>query len=110
MVYVNKPIELKVRYPTYKTAERPHQDPLAYRNGFDKQPYQESTGAAIINPPSNAADFVRFYSENIVKFALGQQPLDEKTWADYVKGLDGLGAKDLEAAAKKTLPQAGFLK
>ncbi len=110
MVYVNKPIELKVRYPSFKTASGRVQDPLAYRNGFDKQPYTESTGAAVINPPSNAADFVRFYNENIIKFVLGQQPLNDKTWADYVAGLDKLGAKDLEANAKTTLQQAGFLK
>jgi putative aldouronate transport system substrate-binding protein len=110
MVYVNNALELKVRYPSFKTASGRIQDPLAYRNGFDKQPYTESTGAAIINPPSNAADFVRFYNENIIKFVLGQQPLNDKTWADFVAGLDKLGAKDLEANAKKQLQQAGFLK
>ncbi len=110
MVYVNNAIELKARYPSFKTASGRIQDPLAYRAAFDKQPYQESTGASVINPPSNAADFVRFYSENQVKFVLGQQSLDEKAWGDYVAGLDKLGAKDLEANAKKTLLQTGFLK
>jgi len=52
----------------------------------------------------------RFYNENLQKFVLGQQPLNDKTWADYLAGLDKLGAKDLEASAKKTLQQAGFLK
>ena len=110
MVYVNKPIELAVRYPSFKTASGRIQDPLAYRNGFDKQPYQESTGAAIVNPPTNAADFNRFYGENIVKFVLGTQTLDDAAWATYLAGLDKLGAKELEAAAKKTLTQAGFIK
>ena len=64
----------------------------------------------MINPPSNAADFNRFYGENIVKFVLGQQPLDDAAWATFVAGMDKLGAKDLEAAAKKTLLQTGFLK
>lgn len=110
MVYVNKPIELVVRYPSFKTASGRIQDPLAYRNGFDKQPYQESTGAAIVNPPTNAADFNRFYGENIVNFVLGTKKLDDAAWATYLAGLDKLGAKELEAAAKKTLTQAGFLK
>ncbi len=110
MVYINKPIELKVRYPAFKTASGRTQDPLTYRNSFDKQPYVDATGAAVINPPSNAADFIRFYGENIVKFVLGQQPLNEQTWADYVNGLDKLGAKDLEAVAKKTLQASGFVK
>ncbi len=110
MVYVNSGAELVARYPSFKTASGRMQDPLAYRYSFDKQPYQESTGAGVINPPSNAADFTRFYGENIIKFVLGQQPIDDKAWADYVAGLDKLGAKDLEAAAIKTLLQTGFLK
>ncbi len=110
MVYINNPLELKVRYPSFTTVSGRVQDPLAYRNGFDQQPYQESTGAAIVNPPSNAADFIRFYNEHIIQFVLGQQPLDEKAWTDYVSGLDKLGAKELEANAKATLQQAGFLK
>jgi putative aldouronate transport system substrate-binding protein len=110
MVYVNNALELKVRYPSFKTVSGRIQEPLAYRNGFDQQPYVESTGAAIINPPANAADFLRFYNENMIKFVLGQQPLDEKAWTDYVSGLDKLGAKDLEAAAKQTVQQAGFIK
>jgi len=40
---------------------------------------------------------------------LGQQPLNDKTWADYVAGLDKLGAKDLEASAKKTLQTSRLL-
>jgi putative aldouronate transport system substrate-binding protein len=110
MVYVNKPIELKVRYPSFTTASGRVQDPLAYRTAFDRQPYQESTAAAIIDPPTNAADFVRFYNENIVKFVLGQQQLTERTWADFLAGLDRLGAKEVETNAKRTLTQAGFLK
>ena len=110
MVYVNSGPELAARYPSFKTASGRVQDPLAYRYAYDKQPYQESTGAGVINPPSNAADFNRFYGENIVKFVLGQQPLDDAAWATFVAGMDKLGAKDLEAAAKKTLLQTGFLK
>ncbi len=110
MVYVNKPIELVVRYPSFKTASGRIQNPLDYRNGFDKQPYVDATAAAIINPPSNAADFTRFYGENIVKFVLGTQPLDDKSWADFVAGLDKLGAKDWEAAQKKALVDSGVLK
>ena len=110
LVYVNSGPELIARYPSFKTASGRIQDPLAYRYAFDKQPYQESTGAGIVNPPSNAADFNRFYGENIVKFVLGQQPLDDAAWANFVAGMDKLGAKDLEANAKKTLTQAGFIK
>jgi putative aldouronate transport system substrate-binding protein len=110
MVYIFTDVELKARYVAYKTKNGRDMDPLAYYNTFLTMPYTEATGSSIINPPANAADFIRFYSENIVKFVLGQQLLDEETWASFVEGLDGLGAKDLEATAKASLISAGFLK
>jgi putative aldouronate transport system substrate-binding protein len=110
MVYIFTPVELNARYPSYKTTNGRTMDPLAYYKSFTEQPYTQATGSAIVNPPSNAADFTRFYSENIVKFVLGQQDLNETTWATFINGLDSLGAKDLEASAKQTLISAGFLK
>lgn len=110
MVYIFTDVEMQARYPAYKTANGRDMDPKAYYAAFLKQPYTQSTGAAVINPPDNAADFVRFYSENIAQFVLGQKPLDEQTWAEFVNGLDGLGAKDLEASAKETLLKTGFVK
>jgi hypothetical protein len=69
----------------------------------------QATGG-MINPPDNAADFTRFYSENIVNFALGQQEITEETWAAFLAGLDGLGAAELEAAALQTLNDASYFK
>ena len=110
MVYIFTDVELKARYVAYKTKNGRDMDPLAYYNTFLTMPFTEATGSSIINPPANAADFVRFFSENIVKFVLGQEPLDEASWTAFVEGLDGLGAKDLEATAKASLISAGFLK
>lgn len=110
MVYIFTPVELNARYPSYTTINGRTMDPLAYYKSFTEQPYTQATGSAIINPPSNAADFTRFYSENIVNFVLGQQDLNATTWAAFLGGLDFLGAADLEAAAKQTLLGAGFLK
>ena len=110
MVYIFTPVELNARYPNHTSKNGRTIEPLAYYKAFTEQPYTQATGSAIINPPSNAADFTRFYSENIVKFVLGQEVLDETTWAAFVAGLDSLGAKDLEASAKTTLQGAGFLK
>ncbi len=110
MVYIFTPVELNARYPSYTAAaSKKVIDPLKYYNTFCEQPYTQATGSAIVNPPSNAADFTRFYSENIAKFVLGQEDLNADTWVAFVKGLDGLGAKDLEAAAKQTLQSAGFI-
>jgi putative aldouronate transport system substrate-binding protein len=110
MVYIFTPVELNARYPSYTTKNGRTMDPLAYYKSFTEQSWTQATGSAIINPPSNAADFTRFYSENIVKFVLGQQALDATSWKAFVDGLDSLGAKDLEAAAKQALSSAGFLK
>jgi putative aldouronate transport system substrate-binding protein len=110
MVYIFSDVELKARYPAYTAESGRAMDPLSFYTAFTKMPYTESTGAAVINPPANAADFLRFYSENLMQFVLGQKPLNEETWAEYVAGLDSLGAKELEASAKQTLLDTGFLK
>ncbi len=109
LVFINTDVELKARYVPFTTKSGRLQDPLSYWNAFRSFPYTDSTGASIINPPANAADFSRYYSENIVKFVLGQQPLTEKSWTDFVKGLDSLGARQWEDSAKAVLVEAGFL-
>ncbi len=108
MVYIFSDIELQARYPAHKSINGRTIEPLKFLAGFTAQPWTESTGAALINPPANAADFTRFYSENIVNFVLGQQELNEETWAAFLEGLDGLGAKELEESAKQSLLAAGY--
>jgi len=109
MVYIFSDIELQARYPAYTAESGREMAPLDYYNAFQKQAYTNSSGAAVINPPANAADFVRFYSENIVQFVLGQKPLTEESWAEYIAGLDSLGAKELEESALQTLIDTGFI-
>ncbi len=110
MVYIFSDIELQARYPSYQTINGRTMAPLSYLAGFTAQPWTEATGAGMINPPDNAADFTRFYSENIVQFVLGQQELNETTWATFLSGLDSLGAVELEAAALQTLNDASYFK
>lgn len=109
MVYVFSDVEMQARYVSYTTANGRTMDPKEYYAAFLTKPFTQSTGAGVINPPANAADFTRFYSENIVQFVLGQKVLDETSWAEYIAGLDSLGAVELEAAAKETLLSAGFI-
>lgn len=110
LVYVNNEIELKARYLDHKTSNGRTISPLSFYEEFGKQPYTEATGATIINPPANGADFTRFYSENLVNFVLGQQTLDDASWKQYLDGLDSLGARELEASAKESLMASGFIK
>jgi len=65
MCMSTSPLNSRCAYPSFKTASGRVQDPLAYRNGFDAQPYTESRVPPSSIRPSNAADFVRFYNENI---------------------------------------------
>jgi putative aldouronate transport system substrate-binding protein len=46
----------------------------------------------------------------MIEFVLGQKPLNEETWAEYLAGLDSLGAAEWEASAKQALMEAGLLK
>jgi putative aldouronate transport system substrate-binding protein len=110
MVYIFSDIELQARYPSYTTINGRTMEPLSYLAGFTAEPWTEATGAGMINPPANAADFTRFYSENIVNFVLGQQELNETTWAEFLAGLDSLGAAELEADALETLNAANYFK
>lgn len=110
MVYINSDVELKARYPSYKSANGRTIDPVATWSAFKSFPCREATGATLVDPPINAAEWKRFYEENLFKFALGQQPLNDATWADFLKGLDSLGSKDIEKAAKAKLLEAGLLK
>lgn len=109
MVYIFSDVEMQARYVAYKTKNGYDMDPKAYYAAFLEQPFTQATGQSVINPPANAADFTRFYSETIVQFVLGQKPLDQAAWDEFIATLDSLGAKDLEAAAKETLLQAGFV-
>lgn len=109
LVFINTDIELAARYVAYKTKNGRTMDPLAYWNAFKQYQWTEATGSSLVNPPTNAADFMRYYGENMVKFVLGQTPLNDKTYADFLKGLDSIGAAKLEADAKEQLLEAGML-
>jgi len=110
LVYYNSDIELNARYVPHTTKNGRTINPLDYYAQINSQPFSEATAATAIVPPANGADFSRFYSENLVNFVLGQQPLNEQAWSEFLAGLDSLGARDLEASAKQTLLDAGFLK
>jgi putative aldouronate transport system substrate-binding protein len=84
-------------------------EPMKFLTFFQEQPWVDGRGIQVILPPANAADFDRFYNEGMLQFVLGQKELNEETWAEYLAGLDALGAADYEAAAKQALSDAGLL-
>ncbi|HRZ88303.1 MAG TPA: hypothetical protein P5117_02355, partial [Spirochaetia bacterium] len=107
---VNSDWELLPRYVPHKTINGRTIRPLDIWRYFTKQPWTEATAALLIEPPANKADFERYYTENLVKFALGQQELSPASWKAFLAGLDKLGAKELEKSAKAKVEEAGLLK
>lgn len=107
---VNSDWELLPRYVPHKTINGRTIKPLDIWRYFTKQPWTEATAALLIEPPANKADFERYYTENLVKFALGQQELSPASWKAFLAGLDKLGAKELEKSAKAKVEEAGLLK
>jgi putative aldouronate transport system substrate-binding protein len=110
LIFYNSEQEIVARYPNYNTINGREMDPMSFLGFFQNQPWVDGRGIQVILPPANAADFDRFYSEGILQFVLGQKELTEETWAEYLAGLDSLGAADYEAAAKQALTDAGLLK
>ena len=65
---------------------------------------------SVINPPANAADFVRFYSENIVQFVLGQKPLTKQPGLNTSPASTASARKNWKQPPKQNLLNTGFLK
>ena len=110
LIYYNTPAEINARYPAYQTKNGRTMEPMAFLEFFQSQPWVDGRGIQVILPPANAADFDRFYSEGLIQFVLGQKELNDQTWAEYLAGLDSLGAQEYEASARQNLIDAGLLK
>ena len=112
LVFYNTLAEISARYPNYTTdGSGREMTPIdTYLSFYQSQPWVEGFGKKLIQPPANAADFERFYDEGIIQFVLGQKELTPESWAEFLAGLDSLGAKEYEAAAQQTLTDAGMLK
>ncbi len=109
LVFYNAPEEIVARYPTYTTANGRTMDPMVFLEFFQAQPWVDGRGIQVILPPANAADFDRYYNEGLIQFVLGQKELNDETWAEFLTGLDSLGAAEYEAAAQQALQDAGLL-
>jgi putative aldouronate transport system substrate-binding protein len=110
LIFYNSEQEIVARYPSYETLNGRLMEPMTFLGFFQEQSWVDGRGIQVILPPANAADFDRFYSEGILQFVLGQKELNETTWAEYLAGLDSLGAAEYEASAKQALSDAGLLK
>jgi putative aldouronate transport system substrate-binding protein len=110
LVFYNSEQEIRARYPSYQTINGRTMEPMKFLQFFQDQPWTDGRAVQAILPLANAADFDRFYDEGMLQFVLGQKELNEETWAEYLAGLDALGAADWEASAKQSLTDVGLLK
>jgi putative aldouronate transport system substrate-binding protein len=109
LIFYNSEAEIRARYPTYETINGRTMYPMDFLNFYQSQPWVDGRGIQVILPPDNAADFDRYYSEGLIQFVLGQKTLTDAAWAEYLAGLDTLGAVEYEAAAKQALLDARLL-
>jgi putative aldouronate transport system substrate-binding protein len=110
LVFYNSEVEINARYPVYTTDFSGKTIyPMDFLDFFQAQPWVDGRGIQVILPPANAADFDRYYNEGLIQFVLGQNPLNDETWAAFLAGLDSLGAQEYEAAARQALQDAGLL-
>jgi len=109
LIFYNSPAEIRARYPTYEMINGRTMFPMTFLEFYQAQPWVDGRGIQVILPPDNAADFDRFYSEGLIQFVLGQNALNEANWAEYLAGLDSLGAAEYEESAKQALLDARLL-
>jgi len=110
LAYAGTEQELRARYVIHETSNGRTIDPLDYYKATFNSPYIDATASPLIQPAPNQADIDRYISENLVQFVLGQKPLTDATWQEFIAGLEGLGVSEWEANAKQTLQESGFLK
>lgn len=108
LIFTNDPKEVAARYVEFKSKNGRTISPMSFYQFFSTQKWVDSKPAQLIVFPSNRADLKRYYDENIIGFALGTKPLTDQSWADFLKGLDTLGASKWEADAKKVLQDNGY--
>lgn len=70
----------------------------------------DRTGDLVVKAAANQADIERYVSENLVQFALGQRPINDASWGQFLSGLRNVRFEQYEEAAAKALRESGYLK
>ncbi len=111
LVFYNSLAEVSARYPNYTTeVSGKLMTPIeTFLSFFQSQTWIEGAAKKLIPPPANAADFETFYNEGIINFAVLNVELTPENWAEFLAGLDAIGAQEYEQTAIDTLVAAGLI-
>ncbi len=100
--------ELESRYPGYVTAvSKKPMSALVTLREMQAQPWIKQSGIDLLPLPSS--DLKRFYEQSLVEFVRGNKPLNEETWAKFIKDFDAMGGKAWNDAGVQTATELGLL-
>lgn len=102
--------ELRGRYGDIKA--RDGRTMSAYEMLLDnrRSGWLDRTGDLLVPSAPNQADIDRYVSESLVQFVLGQRPLNDPNWQQFLNGLRGINFDAYEKDAYQALKKGGFVK
>ncbi|RIH88468.1 Lipoprotein LipO [Meiothermus luteus] len=103
------PIEMRGRYPEITVAGRKFVMYQLMEKAQAQGNWINRTGDVAVKAAPNQADIERYVAENLVQFVLGQRPINDTTWRQFLDGLRNLRFEQYEAAAERTLREYGYL-
>lgn len=110
LAFNGNPLEMRGRYPEINVGGRKYVMHQLMAQAQRQGNWIDRTGDLVVKAAANQADIERYVSENLVQFALGQRPISDATWGQFLSGLRNVRFEQYEEAAAKTLRESGYLK
>ncbi|MDW8481582.1 MAG: hypothetical protein RML14_06835 [Meiothermus sp.] len=110
LAFNGNPLEMRGRYPEISVGGRKYVMYQLMAQAQRQGNWIDRTGDLIVKAASNQADLERYVSENLVQFALGQRPINDLSWNQFLSGLRNIRFEQYEAAAEKALRESGYSK
>ncbi len=110
LVFNANPLEMRARYPEITVEGRKYVMYQLMEQAQNQGNWINRTGDLAVKAAPNQADIERYVAENLVQFVLGQRPINDNTWGQFLGGLRNLRFEQYEQAAGKTLREAGYLR
>jgi putative aldouronate transport system substrate-binding protein len=110
LAFNGNPLEMRGRYPEINVGGHKYVMHQLMAQAQRQGNWIDRTGDLIVKAASNQADIERYVSESLVQFALGQRPINDSTWGQFLAGLSNVRFERYEAAAEMALKESGYLK